>query len=107
MPQRDSNDLVPHVCLGLKWVIGEGKDFVLARWKGKARRKSTERSLYREVPILGSISRCFVQRPSNGPSCRSEMEAYWRQAHSSSTWKEDKVAGIHTQMSDIAFVGVR
>jgi hypothetical protein len=82
-------------------MIGEGKDFVLARWKGKARRKSTERSLYwdpyRDV---------FVQRPSNGPSCGSKMEAYWRQAHSSSTWKEDKAAGIHTQMSDIAFVGV-
>jgi hypothetical protein len=35
------------------------------------------------------------------------MEAYQRQAHSSSTWIEDKVAGIHTQMSDIAFVGLR
>jgi hypothetical protein len=31
--QRDSNDLDPHACFGRKWVIEEGKDFVLARQK--------------------------------------------------------------------------
>jgi hypothetical protein len=68
----------------------------------RARKGGRERSLY-WVQIAGG----FVQRSSNGPSCGSEMEVYWRQAHSSRMWKGDKVAGIHKQMSDIAFVGAR
>jgi hypothetical protein len=72
------------------------------RSKGKARRKGTERLLHWD-PDRGD----FVQRLFNGPNYGYKREVYWRQAHSSSTWKEDKIAGIHTQMSYIGFVGVR